>query len=148
MTFAEQPVTLRDVIADDLPIFFEHQRDPVANALADFPARAREAFMAHWEKIMGAAAGIQQTVVYDGRVAGNIVCWEQGGQRLIGYWLGREFWGQGIATRALRLFVARVSERPLLAHVVKHNHPSRRVLEKCGFVLCGEDGEELVLKLG
>ena len=37
-------VRLRDVTEDDLPIFFDHQRDPVANRMAAFPARERDAF--------------------------------------------------------------------------------------------------------
>jgi len=43
----------RDVIETDLPVFFEHQRDPEATAMADFPARDREAFDAHWERVLG-----------------------------------------------------------------------------------------------
>ena len=45
-------VTIRPVREDDLPILFEHQRDPEANAMAAFPARDREAFMEHWTKIL------------------------------------------------------------------------------------------------
>ena len=45
-------VQLRAVVEADLPIFFEHQRDPESNAMAAFPARDREAFDAHWAKIL------------------------------------------------------------------------------------------------
>jgi len=45
-------IQLRDVTAGDLPIFFEQQLDPVANDMAAFQARDREAFMAHWSKIL------------------------------------------------------------------------------------------------
>jgi hypothetical protein len=41
-------IALRDVNDGDLPIFFEHQYDPIANEMAAFPARERDAFMAHW----------------------------------------------------------------------------------------------------
>jgi RimJ/RimL family protein N-acetyltransferase len=57
----------------------------------------------------------------------------------VGYWLGREFWGKGIATRALEEFLQEIKTRPLYAHVAKHNIGSRRVLEKCGFAVSGED---------
>ena len=43
---------LRDVTEDDLLVFFEHQLDPDATHMAAFPARDREAFMAHWSKIL------------------------------------------------------------------------------------------------
>ena len=132
-------VFLRGVEEGDLPLFFEHQRDSVATRMAAFPARDREAFMAHWTKILDDATAIKKTIVFRGQVAGNIVSFEQSGRRLVGYWLGKDFWGKGIATRALSEFLSRVSHRPLHALVAKHNVGSIRVLEKCGFVLSGED---------
>jgi len=45
-------VVLRDVTEADLPILFDQQLDPEANRMAAFPARDRDAFMAHWTKIM------------------------------------------------------------------------------------------------
>jgi RimJ/RimL family protein N-acetyltransferase len=51
----------------------------------------------------------------------------------VGYWLGRSYWGRGIATRALALFLPLVPARPLYAHVASHNTGSMRVLVKCGF---------------
>ena len=132
-------VLLRDVAEGDLPIFFEHQRDPVANRMAAFPARDREAFMAHWTKILGEDTVIKRTILFRDQVAGNIVCFEQSDRRLVGYWLGKHFWGKGIATRALSEFLAQVRARPLHARVFKHNVGSIRVLEKCGFTLSEED---------
>jgi RimJ/RimL family protein N-acetyltransferase len=133
-------VLLRDVTESDLPVFFEQQLDPEATRMAAFPSRQREAFMAHWAKILPGQSNILKTILVDGQVAGNIVSWDQSGQREVGYWIGREFWGRGIATRALSLFLEVVKMRPLYAHVAKHNHASRRVLEKCGFVVTGADG--------
>jgi RimJ/RimL family protein N-acetyltransferase len=66
-------------------------------------------------------------------VAGNIGSWQENGQQLLGYWVGREWWGRGVATQALALLVDEVSIRPLYAHVAVHNVGSIRVLEKCGF---------------
>jgi Acetyltransferase (GNAT) domain len=61
-------------------------------------------------------------------------CWEQDGRLLVGYWVGREFWGRGLATAALAELVAEIPERPLHAWVASSNVGSIRVLEKCGFV--------------
>ncbi len=151
-------VLLRAVLDSDLLIFFEHQLDPVATQMAAFPARDRDAFMDHWAKIRAEDTNILRTIVFDGQVAGNIVSREQAGRRQVGYWLGKDFWGQGIATRALAAFTGDVSVRPLFAHVAKHNVASRRVLEKCGFTVESEDRdvssimdhpvEEYLLKLG
>ena len=132
-------VLLRDVIEDDLPIFFAFQLDPEANRMAAFAPRDREAFMAHWGRVLGNPANINQAIIYGGRVAGNIACFEQEGQREVGYWIGREFWGRGIATQALAAFVNKVATRPLYGYVATHNVASRRVLEKCGFVVSGYD---------
>ncbi len=134
-----EEVSLRKVSEGDLPIFFEQQRDPVANVMAAFPAKEREAFMAHWATIMADVNVGQQTILFDGQVAGNIVVFGPREHREVGYWIGREFWGKGIATRALGALLEEVKERPLYAHVAKHNIGSRKVLEKCGFRLWGED---------
>jgi RimJ/RimL family protein N-acetyltransferase len=140
-------VELREARDADLPVFFEQQLDPEATAMAAFPARDREAFMAHWTKILADPAVLIRTVVADGDVAGNVVSWRQDGERDVGYWIGKPFWGRGIATRALAAFLRELTERPLHAHVARHNVASRRVLVKCGFVEAGEDGDELVLRL-
>ena len=149
-------VILRDVTEADLPIFFEQQLDPEATQMAAFPSRDRDAFMAHWAKIMNNKTNIIKTVLFEGQVAGNIVSWEQSGEREVGYWIGKEYWGKGIGTKALAEFLGYVKTRPLYAHVAKHNVASLRVLQKCGFVISGEDRfseeksetmEEFILKL-
>jgi RimJ/RimL family protein N-acetyltransferase len=148
-------VELRDVTPEDLPILFEQQLDPEANRMAAFPARDRDAFMAHWEKILRSPAGTVKAIWSNGRLAGNIVAFQISGEAMVGYWLGKEYWGQGIATKALTAFLQLVAERPLFAHVAKHNLGSIRVLEKCGFTLYrqqrgevrGEEVDELVMVL-
>jgi RimJ/RimL family protein N-acetyltransferase len=136
---------LRDVVESDLPVFFEHQRDPEATAMADFPARDRDAFDAHWARILADDSLTKKTIVFEGQVAGNAVSWPQDGRRLVGYWLGREFWGKGLATRALAELVDELGTRPLHAYVAKTNIGSIRVLEKCGFVRSDEDEDLYVL---
>ena len=126
-------VRLRRVEDGDLEVFFEHQADPQAVEMAAFPARDKDTFEAHWAKVRGDETLVVRTIVADGIVAGNIGSWPQDGQQLLGYWIGREWWGRGVATQALALLVDEVSVRPLHAHVVRHNAGSIRVLEKCGF---------------
>jgi RimJ/RimL family protein N-acetyltransferase len=115
-------------------VLFEHQADPEAAAMAAFPSRDREAFMAHWAKILADPSVVARTVVVGDVVAGNMGCWEQDGMPFVGYWIGREHWGRGVATRALKAFVWELGRKPLFAHVVESNVGSRRVLEKNGFV--------------
>lgn len=133
-------VTLRDVLPDDLPIFFQQQQDPDANYMAAFVSRDpsdRQAFDAHWQKIMSDDTVVNKTILYNGEVAGNIAKFIMFGQPEIGYWLGREFWGKGIATQALEQFVKLIAIRPLYAAAAKDNLGSLRVLQKCGFVITG-----------
>jgi RimJ/RimL family protein N-acetyltransferase len=142
---------LRDVRANDLDAFFEHQREPEATAIAIFPARDREAFDAHWRKILADDTLIKKTIVHGDQVAGNVLSWQQDGQQLVGYWVGRAFWGRGLATRALQELVTELTTRPLHAWVATSNVGSIRVLEKCGFVQVGSrttDVEELLFELG
>jgi RimJ/RimL family protein N-acetyltransferase len=136
---AQGTVTLRDVTETDLPVFFEFQRDSVANEMAAFPARDRETFMEHWTtNVLGDDTAGKRTILLDGEIVGNILNWPDGGDTLVGYWIGREHWGKGIATRALTLLLTEVDTRPLHAHVARHNAGSIRVLEKCGFRIVGE----------
>ena len=136
-------ISLRETLEADLPIFFRFQLDPEANRMAAFTAKDpadREAFLAHWRKNLGNATSIHRTILCDGQVAGSIASWEEAGQPEVTYWIGREHWGQGIATRALAEFLANVNRaRPMRARVAKDNLGSRRVLERCGFVVVGED---------
>src|SRR5882762_7197101 len=78
----QMTVTLREVTQEDLPIFFEHQLDAEATRMAAFPSRDRDAFMAHWARIMSKETnetGILNTILADGTVAGNVVLLGSGG---------------------------------------------------------------------
>jgi RimJ/RimL family protein N-acetyltransferase len=132
-------ILLREVRDADLPIFFEDQCDPIAAEMAAFTSRDEDAFYPHWNRILRDATGLARTIVADDMVAGNIVSFVRSGQREIGYWIGRQYWGRGIATEALRQFLALEPERPLWAVVARHNAGSIRVLTKCGFVMTDED---------
>ena len=139
MTDAQRTeVVLRKVVESDLPTFFAHQANPAATRMAAFTARDEDAFMAHWRKTLAEPTGVARTVVLDGDVAGYVVSWERQEGREIGSWIGEEFWGKGVATRAVAAFLDEDATRPLYAHVVKHNAASIRVLQKCGFSAAGE----------
>jgi RimJ/RimL family protein N-acetyltransferase len=137
-----QNLILRDVVEDDLPLFFDFQLDPDANFMAAFIARDptdRAAFTAHWNKIMVEPTNIIRTIVCDGQVVGSVSSYLTSGKPEVTYWIGRAHWGRSIATRALTVFLAQVNTtRPIYARVAKDNLGSRRVLEKCGFRVIGE----------
>lgn len=140
----DQSVVLRDVLESDLPIFFDYQLDKDANYMAAFTAKDptnRAVFMAHWQRIMADDKTINKTILYNGQVAGSVQSYvdEDFGHREVTYWLGKQYWGKGIATRGLATYLEQITERPLYARVAKDNIGSRRVLEKCGFRITGED---------
>jgi RimJ/RimL family protein N-acetyltransferase len=135
-------VVLREVAEEDLPTFFEQQRDPDANYMAAFTAKDpsdHEAFTAHWQRILSDETNTTRTILFNNQVAGHIASYIHSGTPEVTYWLGREYWGRGVASRALLLFLDLVTARPLYARAAKDNVGSLRVLEKCGFTITGED---------
>ena len=135
-------LVLRDVIDQDLSVFFEFQRDPTASYMAAFVARDpsdRDAFDAHWTRIRKDPTITMKTILVGGKVAGSVACYtdEHLGKPEVTYWIGREFWGKGVATTALSRFLEIVATRPIYGRAARDNVASLRVLEKCGFKLQG-----------
>ena len=135
--------SLRPVLETDLPTFFAFQLDLEANAMAAFTAKDptnQDAFLAHWHRILADPINIIRTIVVDGQVAGSVSSYEDAGHPEVTYWLGKNYWGKGLATRALAAFLAHANlTRPIYARAAKDNIGSLRVLEKCGFTIIGED---------
>ncbi|TDC11136.1 N-acetyltransferase [Nonomuraea longispora] len=129
-----EEVRLRDVETADLEVFLAHEHDPEAARRSRFRPREREAFMRHWTtRILGDPSVFVQAVTVDGDLAGNLVAWWEDERRFIGYWFGREFWGRGIGSRAMELFLRQERIRPLHADPFHANIGSVRLLEKHGF---------------
>ncbi|MBK8256131.1 MAG: GNAT family N-acetyltransferase [Polyangiaceae bacterium] len=139
-------VVLRPVVESDLDELFEQQRDPESVQMALVSPREREEFFAHWKKIMADRQVTLRVIAVDGDVAGHVVGWLADDNWTVGYWLGRAFWGKGIATKALEQLLELLQVRPLWARVAKHNAASLRVLQKCGFTMHHE--EEFTLRTG
>ena len=152
--------TIRTVEPPDLEIFYEQQLDPAAIRMAAFVSRDpkdKPAFDAHWSKILNSPQITQRTIVAGAQVAGHVACFPDGENMEVTYWLGREFWGRGLATQALGQLLRLVKERPIFARAATDNIGSIRVLQKCGFNIVGtdkgfangrgEDTEECILRL-
>jgi RimJ/RimL family protein N-acetyltransferase len=128
---------LREMIADDLLIFFEQQLDPDANWMAAFTAKDptdRGAFDEHWEKVLADRGLTIRTILLDGQVAGSVLCHAWGCQPEISYWLGREFWGKNIASEAGRLN----SIKEAIIKILQPFKPSDGIhFTKLVFFVCG-----------
>ena len=135
-------VRLREVEEADLDIFFAMQNDEAASQMSAFTPDEpdnRQAFDEKWAKMPNDPNIVVRTILSGEAVAGTIMKFELFEQATVGYGVRQAFWGQGIATAALRLMLEEVSERPLYARAAKDNLASLRVLEKCGFQPYGEE---------
>lgn len=136
-------IVLRPVVDADLPLFFEFQRDPEGIRMAAFTAKDphdREAFDAHWGKIRANPSVLNRTIEVEGEVVGSVGRYFMRDEPQVTYWIARAWWGRGIASAALARFIeTSLPERPLFASVAFDNEASRRVLEKCGFRIFGQE---------
>lgn len=155
-------ISLREVRDSDLPVFYRQMTDTTSLTMAAFTSEDpadRGNFAAHWARVRRDPRVICRTVVGDGEtVVGHASVFGPPGEREITYWIGREYWGHGVATAALRALLDLVPDRPLHGRAAADNSGSIRVMEKCGFVVTGRErgyanarGEEIaevVLTLG
>ncbi|MFI6076031.1 GNAT family N-acetyltransferase [Actinoplanes sp. NPDC051343] len=154
-------VELRTVRDEDLDTLFDMMRDPVAVRMAAFTPPDpddRAAFDRHQARVRTLPDAENRAVTVDGRFVGTIACFVMEGDTEITYWIDRHWWGQGIASRAVSLFLSEVAVmRPLFARAASDNEGSLAVLKKAGFREVGRavsfaDGrqteiEETVLRL-
>jgi RimJ/RimL family protein N-acetyltransferase len=151
---------LREVRDEDLAVLFEQWADPVAAHMAAFTPpdhMDRDAFERRWSRLRADETVLTRAIVVEDEVVGTIGSWGDPDEREVTYWIGRSYWGRGIATAALKAFLTVEPTRPLHARLASDNVASRRVLEKCGFRVIGTDRgfaqarsaeiEELVLRL-
>ena len=123
--------------------------------MAAFPSRDQPAFDQHWAKTLANPANLVRTIVVEPgaapdsgeQVAGHICSFTRDGEREVGYWIDRAYWGRGVATAALSAYLKVEPTRPLYAGVAKHNTGSTRVLQKCGFTFHADDGTHDILVL-
>jgi RimJ/RimL family protein N-acetyltransferase len=74
-----------------------------------------------------------RVITSNARFVGTIGSYVSEGTTEVTYWIDRAYWGQGIATQALRLFLEQISVRPIRARAASDNTASLRVLQKVGF---------------
>jgi RimJ/RimL family protein N-acetyltransferase len=136
-------ITLRTLADSDLDTLFVWESDPRAVQMAAF-TRAnpsdRTAFDAHYERIRNDPSCTLRAIDDDdGEFVGTIGSFTMEGEREVTYWIAPARWGQGLASRALRAFLAIESTRPLYGRVADHNGASAKVLARAGFVEVGHE---------
>ena len=129
-------VTLRTTRAEDLDALFRFEQDPVTSRMAAVTPpdpTDRATFDAHWRRLLSDPAIDARTVRADGEIVGSVVRWFDGDVAEITCWIDPAHWGRHIATRAVRLFLDTLRERPIRARAAAGNGASVVVLEKLGF---------------
>jgi len=137
-----QNITLTKTEKDDLNTFFQFQLDKEANYLAAFTAKDpndKTAYVEKYTKFLSDPTIHMRTVKVDDEIVGSVAKFIMENEAGITYWIDRKFWGQGIATTALRNFLKIEPARPIYGHVAFDNYGSQKVLENCGFVKIGMD---------
>jgi RimJ/RimL family protein N-acetyltransferase len=135
-------IGLRAVRDDDLDTLYDQMRDPEAVRMAAFTAEDpddRAAFDAHFTRIRTGPDILTLAITVDGALAGTVASFLVDGDTEITYWLGRRWWGRGIATRAVELLLDLVPVRPVIARAASDNAGSLAVLHKVGFRSVGKE---------
>ncbi|HKP48315.1 MAG TPA: GNAT family N-acetyltransferase [Pyrinomonadaceae bacterium] len=135
-------VKLRPSEEADLEFFFQFQLDEEDNHLAAFTSKDptdKKAYLEKYTKHLRDPTINNQTILLDEIIVGSIAKFVMNGHAEITYWIDRNFWGKGIATKALNDFLTIENARPIFARVAFDNLGSQKVLEKCGFVKIGTD---------
>lgn len=135
-------ITLRTLADRDLDALFEWESDPRAVEMAAF-TRAdpsdRSAFDAHYERVRNNPSNLLLAIDDDAEFVGTVASFTIEGDREVSYWIAPARWGQGLASRALRAFLAIEPTRPIYGRVAAHNAASAKVLAGAGFVEVGSE---------
>ena len=135
-------VLLRNTTESDIEIFFKNQLDEEANYMAAFTPKDptdKEAYVSKWTRLLKDPTINMKTILADGEIAGTVLKFEIDGKAEITYALGKQFWGKGIATKALQAFLPLEEKRPIFGVTAFDNYGSIKILEKCGFERIGTD---------
>jgi len=142
MTNNKLDIKLRPTEIADLDTLFQFQLDKEGGYLAAFMPKDptdKTVYINKHTKLLDDPTVNNQTILLDNIIVGSIAKFVMEGDTEITYWIDRKFWGQGIATKALKEFLNIETTRPIYGRVAFDNFGSQKVLEKCGFDKVGSD---------
>ena len=126
---------------DLLPLFVQ-QSDPEANVMAAFTVEDpndQNAFILKWTGVLNNPEITMRSIFIAETLVGSVLVYRMEGEPQLSYWIGKQWWGKGVATQAVRLLLETFTERPLFASAAEDNVRSRAVLAKCGFQPVGTE---------
>jgi len=116
-------ITLRTLTDSDLDSLFVWESDPRAVQMAAF-TRAnpsdRSEFDAHYERVRNDPSATLLAIDDDAEFVGTVASFTMEGEREVSYWIDPARWGQGLASRALRAFLAIEPTRPIYGRMAHH----------------------------
>lgn len=133
---------LRPSVVEDIHIFFEYQLDEKANYIAAFTAKDptdKAAYLEKYTRLLHNPTVNMQTIVANNAVVGTVTKFEINDEAEVAFWIDKAFWGKGIATKALKMFLEIETKRPIFGHAAFDNFGSQKVMEKCGFQKIGTE---------
>ncbi len=137
-----EEILLRPTEIPDLEELFVFQLDHEAGYMAAFTPKNpadKTAYLEKYTALLNDPTVNNQTIILNNKIIGSIAKFILFGDNEITYWIDKPFWGKGIATMALKKFLALEKSRPLYARVAFDNTGSQSVLQKCGFKKLGTD---------
>ena len=148
-------IQLGERTAETVAVYFERAQNPKIKAVLPQKAQTLEEALADYRETLKPGAGSYgRTILVDGKYIGDVWCYgidlEEEPNAMLSYCVFEEvLWSQGIATRAVGLFLVEIQKkyglRTVGAFTYAENVGSIRVLEKNGFVILEsfeEDGRE------
>lgn len=147
MVLETERLYIRRFEEKDLPDFNGYASDPEVGPSAGWkPHESRKESEEILESFINSADVFAMEHKEDGRVIGSLGLHEDRkrdykGARMIGYAMGKGYWGQGLMTEAveglLEYAFTELDLKIISAYHYPFNQRSRRVLEKAGFSLEG-----------
>ena len=136
---------LRPFAAEDAADLYAYARDPEVGPAAGWPPHGSEAESLEIIRTVFSAPHVFALVLREtGHLIGSAGFVDghraelPGPDDELGYWVGRPWWGRGLATEAARELLRYGFEdlglRTVWCDHYEGNGSSRRVIEKCGFV--------------
>lgn len=135
-------ITLKLTELTDLEQLFLFQIDAEGCYLAAFMAKDhadKEAYIAKYTGFLSNPDINMRTIWVNGSIAGSVAKYVMDGKAEITYWIDKQYWGQGIATKALTEFLKIETTRPIYGRTAFDNIGSQKVLVKCGFIKIATD---------
>jgi [ribosomal protein S5]-alanine N-acetyltransferase len=135
-------IALFETEISDLNAFYQFQLDKEANYLAAFTPKEpldETAYINKFTIHLADPTINMKSIKFNDILVGSIAKFMRGNEAEITYWIDRKFWGQGIATVAMKEFLKMETNRPIHCRVAFDNFGSQKVLEKCGFTKIGKD---------